>query len=222
MTVNIRFGLAVVLLVASASAAAGAKLKVLPLKVVNVSAPAIYCVFDTTCNVTDIHTTASFSIQGAIGLGFLQSRTFTGAAGSPGAGLTAYLYRIDLTETKGLIQGVLGLEVDFGPLTKLDYTPPKRGRGSLDHVFVITSADLGGIGLKSAYRVGKVIRFQFSEMIYVGQAGPGASGGASSFFGLAAATPPKEMLVKVLTLGTGPEFGSKELPVNVSTRVPTH
>src|SRR5262245_46268838 len=157
-------------------------MKVVKLKIVDVAAPAIYCLFDTSCNVSYLQTSASFPIQGAAGSGFLQSRTFIGAAGTPGAGKTAYLYRIDLTQTRGHIQGVLGLDIDFGPSIKLDYNPPKRGRGSLDDLFVITSGELGGVGLKAAYRAGNVISFKFSELVMVGQAAGNTDGGASFFF----------------------------------------
>src|SRR5262245_4626413 len=119
--------IAFALLVGFATAATGAPrvvpLRVVPLKVVNVNAPAVYCVFDTTCNIAHFQTSAIFSLPGAQGVGFLHSRTFSGATGSPAAGVTAYLYRIDLSQMHANIAGVLALEVDFGPLTKLDYNP---------------------------------------------------------------------------------------------------
>jgi len=55
-----------------------------PLKVVNLSAPAINCVFNPTCTVT-VNDTRQHCDEH-----FLQSRTYKGAVGSPAAGLFAY------------------------------------------------------------------------------------------------------------------------------------
>ena len=60
-----------------------------PLKVVNVSAPAINCVFNPTCTVTVNDPTDNIAMSTG-GTGFLQSRTYKGAVGSPAAGLFAY------------------------------------------------------------------------------------------------------------------------------------
>ena len=49
-----------------------------PLKVVNVSAPAINCVFNPTCTVTVNDTSDNVTLS-AGGTGFLQSRTYKGA-----------------------------------------------------------------------------------------------------------------------------------------------
>ena len=68
---------------------------VTPLKVVNVGAPAINCVFDASCTVTVTDTAAPIPIP-AGGSNFLQSRTFMGQPGAPANGLYAYEYRIDL------------------------------------------------------------------------------------------------------------------------------
>lgn len=52
------------------------------LKVVDVGAPAINCVFDSSCTVTVTDSTAPIPIP-AGGTNFLQSRTFTGKPGAP-------------------------------------------------------------------------------------------------------------------------------------------
>ena len=73
-----------------------------PLKVVNVSAPAINCVFNPGCTVTVNDTTDNIMMSTG-GTGFLQARTYMGAAGSPAAGLYAYEYRIDLRNAVGAV-----------------------------------------------------------------------------------------------------------------------
>src|SRR4030042_6902181 len=74
---------------------------IIPLKVVNVGAPSINCVFDPSCTVTVSDTTDTIPIP-AGGTNFLQSRTFVGKPGSPANGLFAYEYRIDLRNAIGI------------------------------------------------------------------------------------------------------------------------
>src|SRR5712692_9774784 len=71
-----------------------------PLKVVNVNAPAINCVFNPTCTVTVNDTSDNVTLSTG-GTGFFQSRTYKGAAGAPAAGLYAYEYRLDLRNAVG-------------------------------------------------------------------------------------------------------------------------
>src|SRR4051794_19099236 len=72
------------------------------LKVVEVGAPAINCVFQTDCNipVTDTVGNILFPTLTA-GTAWLQSRTFAGEAGAPGVGTTGYEYRISMTQASG-------------------------------------------------------------------------------------------------------------------------
>src|SRR5712691_9881883 len=88
-----------------------------PLKVVNVSAPAINCVFNPTCTVT-VNDASDNITMSTSGTGFLQSRSYKGAAGSPAAGLFAYEYRIDLRKAVGLtaISCIDSMIISFGPV----------------------------------------------------------------------------------------------------------
>ena len=88
-----------------------------PLKVVNVSAPAINCVFNPGCTVTVNDTTDNIMMSTG-GTGFLQARTYMGAAGSPAAGLYAYEYRIDLRNAVGAvaISCIDWMTISFGPV----------------------------------------------------------------------------------------------------------
>jgi hypothetical protein len=63
---------------------------------VNVGAPAINCIFNTNCVIVVDDSSSPITLAGGTGSGFLQTRTFTGEAGAPAAGLFGYEYRIDL------------------------------------------------------------------------------------------------------------------------------
>src|SRR2546422_4873884 len=107
-----------------------------PLKVVNVSAPAINCVFNSTCTVI-VNDTSDNVMLSTGGTGFLQSRTYTGAPGSPAAGLFAYEYRLDLRNAVGInaISCIDALTISFGPVVgTLNY----GGDPKPDQVFVVT------------------------------------------------------------------------------------
>lgn len=200
MKVSISFALCVFsTLVASMSAQAD------PLKIVNVSAPAINCVFNSQCKVVVEDSTSTFSwpsvVTAPTASAQLQSRTFAGMAGK-----TAYLYRVTALKG-GSTDCVMGLVMDFGPNAQLDFNKS----GMLSDVFVVTKGGLGATGVKSADRVGSTITFNFTQAICntVIQ--------GSYFFGLAATTPPKSITVKAQVLAST----GKKL-VDVQARVPTH
>ncbi len=93
------------------------------LTVVNVSAPAVNCVFNASCTVvvTDSVGTLEYTPLGSGA--FLQSRTYPGQPGTPGAGTTAYEYRVDLTQATGYTECLAGVVVNFGPVVQLTYPP---------------------------------------------------------------------------------------------------
>jgi hypothetical protein len=159
----------------------------IPLKVVNVSAPAINCVFNPTCTVT-VNDTSDNIPMSTGGTGFLQSRTYTGAAGSPAVGLFAYEYRIDLRNAVGAvaISCIDSMTVSFGPVVStLNY----GGSPAPDQVFVVTGGGIGTIGLSSAVQTGSNIKFTFKSPICEG--GSPGKGDSSFFWGLVSKTPPK-------------------------------
>src|SRR6185295_16597285 len=88
---TIRIGAFVALLASPATVQAAS------LNVVTVAAPDVNCVFDPSCKLVVTDSVGDILIPNMKG-GILQSRTFSGAAGAPGAGLTGYDYRIDLTQ----------------------------------------------------------------------------------------------------------------------------
>ena len=168
------------------------------LKVVNVNAPAVNCVFNPSCKIEVSDTTAPIPIP-AGGTNFLQSRTFTGAAGAPANGLYGYEYRINLINALGIthIPCVSSLTVDFGPVVgTLDYD----GDGVADdQVYVVTSGGLGSVGLVSAKQESRNITFTFSEPVCAG--GRPGDGQSTFFFGLTSTQPARPITAKVRETG---------------------
>ena len=192
-----------------------------PLTIVNVGAPAINCVFNTTCTVTVSDSIGTFVPPGDGGTGRLQSRTYVGAPGAPAAGLTAYEYRVDMTSATAANPNkancVSKLILDFGPEATLPYAHAVTHPGAIDgQVFVVTSGGLGTIGLSSADQIGNVIYFTFSKPVCPKPliATAVIPGETSFFFGLASKTMPKPSTAHlVYSLGGGGATGD---------RVPTH
>jgi hypothetical protein len=158
-----------------------------PLKVVNVSAPAINCVFNAPCTVTVNDTSDNVTLS-AGGTGFLQSRTYKGYPGSPADGLYAYEYRLDLRNAVGAlnIACIDWMTISFGPVVgTLNY----GGDAKPDQVFVVTGGGIGTIGIASATQTGSNIKFKFTSPVCEGGA-PG-KGDSSFFWGLVSKSPPK-------------------------------
>jgi len=179
------------------------------LKVVEVNAPKINCVFQTDCviPVADTVGTISLPFLATPGTVWLQSRTFAGEAGAPGVGTTGYEYRLSMTQASGA-GCILGLNVNFGPHKQLPYL-----NNALADVYVITTGGLGTIGLKSAERTGDVIQFTFTSPICADGAPNVAK--TTFFFGLAAPAAPMHVNASVFAIGDPGIFG-------VDARVPTH
>ena len=143
------------------------------LTVVQVNAPAVNCVFNPTCTVTvdDTVSTLQFTPYGAGA--FLQSRTYSGQPGTPGAGLMVYEYRLDMTQALAFTECIAGLVIDFGPVVKLTYPTNQPA-----HAYVITQGGIGTVGLESAEQNGSTITFTFKSNV--------CAGVSTQFFGLAA------------------------------------
>ena len=167
------------------------------LKVVNVSAPAINCVFNPACTVAVNDTTDNVALS-AGGIGFLQSRTYRGAPGSPAAGLYAYEYRIDLRNALAAvaISCIDSMTITFGPVVG---TVNYDRSAEPDQVFVVTGGGLGTVGLASAIQTGSKIKFNFAAPICAGGA-PG-KGDSTFFWGLVSKTPPKAVNARLRESG---------------------
>jgi hypothetical protein len=183
-------GLAIALTAVAALAAPGPG-HCAPLTVVEVAAPAVNCVFNPSCTVVvnDSVGTLQWSPFGAGA--FVQSRTYPGQPGTPGAGLTAYEYRLDFTQATGFTECVAGVVVNFGPVTKLTYPPNQPA-----HVYVITQGGIGSVGIASAEQDGDVITFTFTTYL--------CAGASTYFFGLAAATSPQAAAATLFEFGDPP------------------
>jgi hypothetical protein len=181
-----------------------------PLKVVNVGAPAINCVFSVKCTIVVNDTVGNIIVPGISGTARLQSRDFTGEAPAPGAGKHGYLYRVDLTQAVGVVNApcVTALKLDFGPVTKLPYVKA----GSVEDVYVITQGGIGSVGVAKADRVGNVTTFTFGKPICAGASA--VKGETSYFFGMTGPKPPQATAAQLQVTG-----GSW---VTVAARVPAH
>jgi hypothetical protein len=191
----------------SLTSAAGAA----PLTIVKVAAPDINCVFETDCTIVVTDSVGNIALPNVTGIARLQSRTFTGQPGAPGAGKTAYEYRLDLTQATALadVACVTGLDVDFGPVTVLQYNKV----GPADDVFVVTKGGLGTIGLASAVQNRNIITFTFSQPVCAADSsGPGQT---TFFFGLASIHLPKAIAAIVEAPGVFPDL-------DVKARAPNH
>lgn len=158
-----------------------------PLRVVEVRAEELNCLFDSTCRVGGEDSSDTIPIP-ARGTNSLLSRTLVGHRGSAAAGLYVYQYRVDLRRAIGLtnVPCLNSLSLSFGPVVNsLDFD----GNGkSGDEVFVITEGGGGRIGLASAEKAGGVITFQFSSPVCAG--GRPGGGQSTHFFGLVSSNPP--------------------------------
>jgi hypothetical protein len=182
-----------------------------PLTVVNVAAPDINCVFETDCTIVVTDSVGPIAVPNTTGIARLQSRTFLGKPGAPADGKTGYEYRVDLTQaaTMGDQACVTGLDVDFGPVTKLQYNKV----GPTDDVFVVTKGGLGTIGLASAVQNRNIITFTFTQPVCAADSsGPGKT---TFFFGLASTHPPKSIVATIDAPGVFPD-------IDVKARAPSH
>jgi len=185
--------------------AAGAQ----PLKVVEVSAPAINCVFNASCTITVSDSTGNILLPTlAPGTAWLQSRTYSGQPGTPAAGLTGYEYRISMTQASGQADCITGFTVNFGPHTPLPYKDSTPA-----DVFVVTGGGLGTIGLKSAVRFSDVIEFTLTSALCLN--GPADVKNTTFFIGLAAAAAPMHVNTQVAVTGFPSIYAA-------DARVPTH
>ena len=167
--------------------------KAAPLKIVNVAAPAINCVFSTSCSMSVKDTTENVPLA-AGGIGKLRSRTFKGADGSPAAGLFGYEYRLELDQAVEFtaLSCIDAITISFGPVVStLNY----GGDSKPDQVFVVSTGGVGTIGLASAVQTRNSIRFKFKSPVC---SGPSVGKGGNTFFwGLVSKTPPKSITALV-------------------------
>jgi hypothetical protein len=181
-----------------------------PLIIAEVEAPAINCVFAPDCTITVNDSVGFIPLPYLVApnTAFLQSRTFSGAAGTPAAGKAGYIYRISLTQAAGTADCLAGLVLKFGPALRLPYKP-----GQVADVFVITGGGLGTIGLRSATRFGEVIVFELAKGLCL--AGGANLSNTTFFFGLAADTPAMASSAQIFSSGNPPLY-------SVDARVPAH
>jgi hypothetical protein len=179
------------------------------LDVANVSAPAINCIFNPACAVTVTDSVGDIPLAGTKATGRLQSRTYAGASGSPAAGMTAYVYRVDLSHVTGVAPKpcVTAVWISSG------YPAPQQynGKGPLEHIFVVTKGGLGSVGVASAIQEGESTKVTFTRPVCAGSGGrPGQS---SFFFGFASIYPPRSSSAYVHTTAGSKAITSVTVPV---------
>jgi len=175
-----------------------------PLTIVEVSFPAVNCTFNAACRITVSDSVGHISmpyLSTASNTAWLQSRSFTGAPGTPAAGKTGYMYRISLTQAAGFGECLLGFVIDFGPITKLPY---KAGSPPADVFVGSLGGGLGTIGLVSAEQNGNIITFSLKKPLCIG---PSPSSAATTFFiGLASNKTPKAITATIFAFGSPPVY----------------
>ncbi len=126
-----------------------------PLTVVEVNAPAVNCVFHPACTITVSDSVGFIPLPylAAPNTAFLQSRTFSGAPGTPAAGKAGYMYRISLTQAAGSADCLGGLVLNFGPALKLPYAPNKFFGLAADTPSMATAAQIFSSGNPPLYSV---------------------------------------------------------------------
>lgn len=165
------------------------------LRRVEVSAPAINCLFDPNCRVVVSDSSDIIPIA-ASGPNFLQSRTFRGRRGSVAEGLFVYQYRIDLRRATGIVHipCLDSLSIDFGPVVRtLDLDG--NGNGG-DEVFVVTRGGIGIVGIASAEKTGNTITFRFENSVCAG--GRPGDGQSTFFFGLVSTHAPVQTTATIV------------------------
>lgn len=171
------------LLAAFACAALAHAAAAQPMNIVTVGAPAINCLFNTSCSVVVSDHTAP-----VLGGGFLQSRTFQAQPGSPMAGKWVYQYRLDLTNATAAAAApaVTSMSIQVPSIPAADF----NGDGNAtDNLFVVTSGGLGTVGPSSANLYGDTLHVMFAPPV------PG--GTTSYFFGFLSDTQPQETNARV-------------------------
>jgi len=206
-----------ILLVAALSSA-----EAVPLSIVNVSFPAVNCIFDPTCRIFVGDTSDDIVLNGTVAVGiehFLQSRTFTGSPGTPAAGLFGYMYRIDLIDLMSTanVACVTSFRIPFAPLVRtLNYD----NLGGADDVFVGTGGGLGTVAPTSAEQIGDTITFTFQPPVCAGASS--GEGQTTFFFGLVSTEPPGFVVSQVVDANAmAYELDARAPAASTATATPT-
>jgi hypothetical protein len=172
------------------------------LTVITVKAPDVNCVFDASCKITVNDTTGGLTYTPLGSNAYLQSRVFSAKPGTPAAGHTGYLYRVNLSHGENYTECLAGLVLNTGPVAKLPYAPNQQA-----HIFVITQGGIGTVSIRSAEQDGDVVTFAFDKFL--------CHGSSSFFFGFAAAKGPVNTVATLFGPGS-PPF------VQTAARTPQH
>jgi len=187
------------------------------LRIVDVESRSLNCLFDSNCSITVNDQVSKFLLQNGAGEGILQSRVFPiGEKGTPGAGYTAYLYRIDLTEIKNTSQThcLQKFSLDFPDRVSMLYNREKEISGD---IFVVTRNAIGTIKPRRAWQAGRFVHFEFDNLcIGANSATPDKI--SSFFFGMAATSAPKSQSAIITTTTLPITDNADGIALKINTR----
>lgn len=166
------------------------------LTIATVRAPAINCIFATSCTVRVTDSTGNLGFTPLGRRAYLHTRTMVGAPGSPAAGKTAYLYRIDLTTAAHYTECVAGVLINFRSIDRLNYLPS----GPTD-MFVITGGGSGSIAPTSAIFFPGLLQVNFVHFVCAGQ--------SSFYFGVSSSFAPVASTALLFAPGSPPFMPTK-------------
>ena len=149
------------------------------------------CMFDPECGSRVLPTDIGALLTAQRGSDpRLQSFSFEARPGTPAAGTTMYVYRVDLTRQRGG-ECLAGMVIEFGPPAEVPRATADRAQ-----VFVVTSEGNGTIPVKSAEQDGDFIQFNFD--------GPVCPRESSLYFGLASKNSPESGSAILFGYGSPP------------------
>lgn len=173
-----------------------------PLTIYATDEHTIACFFSTTCTLTPTDTSGAIPLPPPItGSGALLTRTYVGGAGSSGANIPVYEYRLDMTQAVNTTADafcITDVAIDFGPQSPIPYNGPGPWTSRYD-MYVVTSGGSGSIGIYYATISGNTIDFVFNQPVCAGST-PG-TGQASLPFGLASPYAPRAITAAVVWPG---------------------
>lgn len=160
----------------------------MPIRTVEMSPRDLECVFAEDCSATGDESSGAFELGTTSGQALLTTRVLpAGDEGTAGAGLGAFLYRLDLSDARGLTTQpcVTRLTLESGPIARLDYDTD----GTSDSAFVLSLDGVGSVGPTAIERVGDTLVVHFAKGV--------CAGDASYPFGFASWGTPQEITATV-------------------------
>ena len=139
----------------------------MPVRTAETSAADLGCMFAEDCSVAADTSAGGFRLGTTSGDALLETRVLaTGDEGTVGAGLRAFLYRLNLSEARGLTTQpcVTRLSFESGPIARLDYDAD----GTSDGAFVLSLDGTGSVGPGAVEYLGDTLVVHFAKGVCAG------------------------------------------------------